>query len=357
MPKLISELAQGNAFSRSAEGGNLADTATRVFKIILDSPGESIDIMAAVGVQIGDPYSSSNPIPCVSVEGRADGESRLVRIVTAQYRTSPMVDGEGGTGMPDPMLVMPDVRPANFSTSTSLYEAAAYLWNRNGDWGPAHNPVGDLVDGVTRMEPITTIRVTQFNPFPGTVFQRYAGYVNQETMNLGSYMTCAPSTVLFRGVEAAPHVETFGIVTYRGFMNSYEFAYKANEVQAPGYGGDYGWDMALPVTGFNCKAFDPKQPGNDKDIYALPLKRDGEYGPVLEPFELQDGVEQGEKVRAMVRIAGSEKNITQQPSAQPIALNEDGTPRSPDASPKVLIWRIRTQLAINLTQTLQLRLN
>jgi hypothetical protein len=293
----------------------------------------------------------------VSVEGRADGESRLVRIVTCQYRTSAMVDGEGGTGLPDPMLVMPDIRPANFSTSTSLYESAAYLWNRNGNWEPAHNPVGDLMDGVTRMEPITTIRVTQFNPFPGTVFQRYAGYVNEETMNLGSYMTCDPSTVMFRGVEAAPHVETFGITTYRGFMNSYEFAYKANEVQAPGYGGKYGWDMALPVTGFNCKAFNPNAAGNDKDPYAMPLKRDGEYGPIIKPLALQDDVAVGDKVRAMVRVSGSEKNINQQPSAQPIALNEDGTPRSENASPKVLIWRVRTQLAINLTQTLQLRLS
>jgi hypothetical protein len=40
MPKMVSELAQGNAFARSADGGQLADTATRVFKIILASPNE-----------------------------------------------------------------------------------------------------------------------------------------------------------------------------------------------------------------------------------------------------------------------------------------------------------------------------
>ena len=361
MPKMISELAQGNQFSRSSDGGQLADTATRVFKVILNSPNESFDIMAAVGVQIGDAYSSSNPIPCVSVEGRADGESRLVRIVTAQYRSSPMVDGEGGTGLPDPMLIMPDVRPANFSTSTSLYEAAAYHWIRDGQFEPAHNPVGDLMDGVTRMEPITTIRVTQFNPFPGTVFQRYAGYINEETMQLGSYMTCAPNTVLYRGVEAAPHVETFGTTTYRGFMNSYEFAYKVNEISAPGYGGTYGWNIALPVTGFNCKAFTPNFVQSTMDNYAVPLKRertgDGEYGPIITPLALQEGVSPGDKVRALVRVAGSEKHINQQPSAQPIPLNEDGTPRSPNAVPKVLIWKVRTQLQINLTQTLQLRLS
>jgi hypothetical protein len=116
MPKMVSPLAQGNAFARSADGGQLADTATRAWKIILSSPDEPIDIAAAVGVQIGDPYSNSNPIPCVSIEGRADGESRLVRIVTAQYRTQV---GDGGSGE-DPGTQSPDVRPSNFSTSTSL---------------------------------------------------------------------------------------------------------------------------------------------------------------------------------------------------------------------------------------------
>jgi hypothetical protein len=357
MPKMVSELAQGNQFSRSAEGGQLADTATRVWKIILNSPSEYLDILAAIGVQIGDPYSETNPIPCVSVEGRADGESRLVRIVTAQYRTSGMVGEEGSDSAQDPMLIMPDLRPANFSTSTSLYEMPAYLWKRDGQtgWEPAANPVGDIMDGVTRMEPLTTIRVTQFNRLPGTIYANLCGYINTETMNLGSFLSCKPHTVMFRGVEAQPHVETFGTVVCSGFMNSYEFAYRQNYTSAPGFAGAYGWDMAMPVTGFNCKAFTPNLVGTTNDNYAMPLKRDGEYGPFVTPLALQDGVAAGDKVRAMVRISGSEKNINQQPSAQPIPLNEDGTPRSPNANPKVLIWKVQTQLDINLTQSLQLR--
>jgi len=354
MPKMVSQLAQGNAFARSADGGQLADTATRVWKIILDSPSEAIDIGAAVGVQIGDPYSDSNPIPCVSIEGRADGESRLVRIVTAQYRTQVGDDGGGQ----DPGTQSPDVRPANFSTSTTLYEMPAYIWRRNGQWEPAVNPVGDRLDGVTKFEPITTIRITQFSGVPGTINSAYCGYVNSETMSLGGYMSCAPHTVMFRGVEATPHVESFGNMVYRGFVNSYEFAYRANRSEAPGASGDYGWDLAVPVTGFNCKAFNPAQPGNDKDPYAVPLKREGEegYGPILQPLTLQDGVAAGQKARALVRVAGAGKVVSQNQSAQPIPLNEDGTPRSENANPKVLIWRVTTQTPINLTQTLQLRL-
>jgi hypothetical protein len=41
----------------------------------------------------------------------------------------------------------------------------------------------------------------------------------------------------------------------------------------------------------------------------------------------------------MVRIAEVEGGITQLPSAQPIALNDDGTPRLSTASPPVLVYR------------------
>ena len=352
MPKIVSQLAQGNAFSRSADGGQLADSATRVWKVILNSPDEAWNINEAIGVYIGDPYSDANPIPCVSIEGRADGESRLVRIITAQYRTNTGDDGGGQ----DPGTVSPDVRPANFSTSTTLYEMPAYLWKRGGSWEPAVNPVGDRLDGITKFEPITTIRITQFSATPGTVFSGYCGYVNQEPMNLGGYMSCEPHTVMFRGVEATPHVESFGNIVYRGFMNSYEFAYRANRSEAPGASGDYGWDLAVPVTGFNCFAFTPNFVGTTDDNYAVPLKRDGDYGPIVQPLALQDGVTAGDKVRALVRVAGPGKDVMQQPSAQPIPLNENGRPRSPNATQKVLVWRVSTQNEINLTQTLSLRL-
>jgi hypothetical protein len=354
MPKMVSPLAQGNSFGRSADGGQLADTATRTWKVILNEPNESWDIGASVGVQIGDPYSDSNPIPCVSVEARADGESRLVRIVTAQYRTQV---GDGGGGE-DPGSYSPDVRPANFSTSTTLYEVPAYKWKRydvgfpDSDWKPVANVIGDPVDGVSKMDPITTIRITQFSATPGTIYQQHCGCINSEPMSLGGYLSCEPHTVLFRGVEAAPHVESFGNMVYRGFMNSYEFAYRRNFV------GDvaYGWDRGEPVSGFNCKAFNPAQPGNDKDPYAQPLKYDDYV--LVEPLALPDKVNAGDKVRAMVRITNQANGkVSQDRSAQPVPLNVDGTPRISSADPPVLVWRYQVQKDINLTQTLQLRLN
>jgi len=353
MPRMVSQLAQGNSFSRSADGGTLSDSATRSWKVLLNSPDEAWNINEACDVQIGDLYSDTNPIPCISIEMRGDGESRLVRIVTAQFRASP----GGDPGGEDPKTYSPDVRPASFSTSTSLYEAPARSWKRwdvgfpDSDWRPVTNVVGDLVDGVSRLEPITTIRITQFSVVPGTVFSKYCGHINKETMSLGTFLTCDPHTVMFRGVEAAPHLETFGNTLYRGFMNSYEFAYRQNFVGNVAY----GWDRGEPLSGFNVKAFNPANAGNDKDPYAQPLKY-VEY-KLVEPLSLPDKVNAGDKVRAMVRITNLGNGvISQNQSAQPVPLNVDGTPRIATAEPPVIVWRYQVQPELDLTKTMKLRL-
>ena len=38
MPKGVTEISQGNQFSRSANEGQLADSATRTFRVLLNSP-------------------------------------------------------------------------------------------------------------------------------------------------------------------------------------------------------------------------------------------------------------------------------------------------------------------------------
>lgn len=348
MPKLVKELPQGKAFSRSAEGGTLADTATRVWKIILNAPNEGFDLSSAIGVQIGDPLDNANPIPCVSIDVKGDGESRMVRIVTAQYRSSAMVDGEGGTGLPDPMLVMPDIRPANFSTSTSLYERPAGRWREASDppgtWKAVANPNGDLIDGVSELVPVTNIRITQFEFQPGTVHSRWAGNVNSEVMYLGNYLTCSERTVMFRGVEAQPHVETFGITVYRGFMNTYEFLYRP-----------LGFDVRVPLSGFNVRAFDPANPPAQSDVWSQPLR--SFEGRVVPPLLLPEGTQPGDIVRAMVKIHDPQTGGTSQiPSAQPVPLNPFGYGRSRSATPPVLVEEYQVQPETNLTSLFNLRI-
>jgi hypothetical protein len=339
------ELAQGNEFGRSAEGGDLSDTATRVYRVLLSSPNESWDIFATTGVNIGDSYSDGNKIPCVSLDARADGDSRLVRIVTARYSSSKLIDPNGGA---DPGLLEPTVRPAQFSTSTALYEEPVF---------DQFNPAKDRYDGITRLVPITTIRINQFQPFPATSFLTYAGYLNSETINIAGWTSLLPRTVMFRGVECNPHIEKFGSTTYRGFMNSFEFAYKLGQlvvVNGTGAPRHVGWDIAQIVEGYNCIAINPAGAGFSQEAFAVPLKRDDDTNKLKNPLQLADGAEVGKKVRAHVKVVSGGQDIGQATSAMPIALNLDGTPRSFEADP--IITRLKIQPEANLTSLLGLRL-
>jgi len=391
VPKLVKELPQGKAFSRSAEGGTLADTATRTWKIVLNAPNEPFDISSEIGVNIGDRLDNANPIPCVSIDVKADGESRMVRIVTAQYRTTA---GEGDAEQ-DPGLLSPDVRPANVSTSTSLHEvpASCWKWLDSDSWEAIANPVGDPVDGVTKLEPITTIRITQFSLLPGTVSQGFAGYINEDEMrlrNISGTIRFEPHTVMFRGVESSPHVETFGTMTYRGFMNSYEFSYRSNKVfgeiqvreakndpqnnwgvrdrSSTGYVA--GWDFAAIINGYNCIAYDPDTDNADNllpsgyraDKFAMPLKTDTNTGVIKDdPYELAEGIEEWNKVRAHVRVLNPQTGASlQHPSAMPIALGTLGHAIlvGPDATQEItkpIIQVRQVQPSTNLVEALSLR--
>ena len=367
MPKLVSELAQGNTFSRSSDGGALADSATRVFKIILNTPDEAIDIFAAIGVNIGDVYSVSNPIPCVSVEGRADGESRLVRIVTAQYRSSAGVGasgggGGGGGGGSDPKATAPDLRFASFSVSTSYMEMPAWTWIEDPAsdaeaFVDATNPVGDMYDGITRYEPVVNFAFKQFEVGDPTTKLQHVGKVNSNEGTFGS-LALFPRSTLFKACNIEQHVESWGGALYRGYMVSYEFAYRKNTQSimgafAPVTDG-IGWDIAVPQSGFNVKAFTPQNPQILKNNFGQPLKIVD--GKVATPLALPDNVSDGDKVRAMVKVMEYENGgVSIAPSAQPVALNDDGTPRFDEATPKVLVYRRGQHEQFDFT-TLSLRL-
>ncbi len=341
MPKLVSELAQGKSFSRSAEGGGLADQATRTWKILLNAPDEAFIISDAVGVNIGDPLGSFNPIPCVSLDVKADGESRLVRIVTAQYRSN------AGVGNTDPGLVEPAQRPALYSMTTSLTEIAAWggapvSGGVSGSWIPAVNPVGDLVDGVTRLEPVVNINIDQYSYSDMSQLLAYCGYVNSDVFTF-SNLSVGVHCCMLQSISSQSVVEQFGDTTFRGFKVTFGFAVRAHwTITRDGFQA-IGWDMAVPQTGFTIYNTN----GNDVDARALAWEHD-DSGKVkmdtfgLYPASLASGTS-GTKVRAMVTVPASTGGWTQRPCAQPVALNDNGTPRSPTASPPVLVNRICIQ--------------
>jgi hypothetical protein len=340
MPKLISELAQGKSFSRSADGGQLADQATRTWKILLNTPNESFNIAQAVGVNIGDPLGSANPIPCVSLDVKADGESRLVRIVTAQYRSNPSV------GNTDPGLQEPTVRPAMYSMTTSLTEVAAWggapvSGGSSGQWIPAVNPVGDLVDGVTRLEPVVNINIDQYSYSDMSQLLAYCGYVNSDTFAFSS-LSVGVHCCMLQSISSNAVVEQFGDVTFRGFKVTFGFAVRAHWTLTRDGFQAIGWDIAVPQTGFNI--YNSGLSRGDVDQRSLSLEhREGKVWLVGGSFPvLAIGTEQ-QKARAMVTVPAGDGGYLQRPAAQPVALNDDGTPRSPSANPRVLINRICIQ--------------
>jgi len=345
MPKLVSELAQGKSFSRSADGGQLADQATRTWKILLNSPNESFIISDAVGVNIGDPLGSENPIPCVSLDVKADGESRMVRIVTAQYRTT------AGTGNADPGLTEPAQRPALYSMSTSLTEIAAWggapVSNGvSGAWVPAVNPVGDLVDGVTRLEPVVNINIDQYSYSDMSQLLAYCGYVNSDSFTF-SNLSVGVHCCMLQSISSTPVVEQFGGVTFRGFKVTFGFAVRAHWALTRDGFQAIGWDMAVPQTGFNIYNSGLSRSDVDKKALALEHKGGKVYLVGGTYPVLAIGLEQ-QKARAMVSVpsTGDDGGWMQRPAAQPVALNDDGTPRNADnfsIAEKVLINRVCIQ--------------
>jgi hypothetical protein len=345
MPKLVSELAQGKSFSRSADGGQLADQATRTWRILLKSPNESFIISDAVGVNIGDPLGSENPIPCVSLDVKADGESRMVRIVTAQYRSN------AGVGSTDPGLVEPAQRPALYSMTTSLTEIAAWggapvSGGVSGAWIPAVNPVGDLVDGVTRLEPVVNINIDQYSYSDMSQLLAYCGYVNSDSFTF-SNLSVGVHCCMLQSISSTPVVEQFGDFKFRGFKVTFGFAVRAHwTITRDGFQA-IGWDMAVPQTGFNI--YNSGTTRSDVDQKALALQhRNGKVSVIgaNNAVVLADGLV-NTRTRAMVTVPATEDGgYVQRPSAQPVALNDDGTPRNADnfsTAQKVLINRICIQ--------------
>jgi hypothetical protein len=118
---------------------------------------------------------------------------------------------------------------------------------------------------------------------------------------------------------------------------------------------DIGWDVAIPVTGFNVRSFNPNAAAAFIDRFGQPLRH--ENGKIKTPLALPEGIDPNEKVRAMVRVFEYENGgASQVPSAQPVPLTSDGYPLAESANPKVLVWRYRIYREHDFS-TLGLRLN
>jgi len=356
--KAVSEISSGAQFSRSSNEGQLADTATRVFRILMEGVGEPVDAQGICGISVGDEHPVSLGTHCTSFDIRYDGESRMSYLATFQYQSTPSSSSSGGGG--DPKSQPPNVRPADISISSSLIEVPVYTWQpvspivgaNVGDSVVPRNAAGDRFDSIAKYEPMVTISVRHFESNDPTTNANLVGVVNESQYTVGS-LSCLPHTIMLRGITCEPVAEFWNDRLYRGWVATYEFAYRRNHIKGlwnglanPVADADIGWDIAVPETGFNVLAFVPAGANAEQDIFGQPLKHDA--GKIVDdPVEqLPDGIAVGDRVRAMVKVYEYEDGGSSQiPSAQPIPLNEDGTPRKSfgngAADPPVIIKRYR----------------
>lgn len=395
MPKAVAEISTGNQFSRSSDQGALADSATRTFRVLLNSPDEVFDIQSTCGVFIGDAHPTNVNIACNSFDAKYEGDTRMVLLATFNYGSEASAQtssGGGGGQAGGPKTISPEYRPASWSISTEIAEVPLRGWRRRtgvsewaGDVFLGQNisqflvptlPRGQRVEGLTRFMPMTTIKFTQFvlggfgDP---TAHCRHVGKINSEQIRVSS-LDILPHELMLRSINATPTVEPWGGLVRRGWNVEYSFLFKPEVVNINycerGSSGacteqvatNIGWDAAIIVEGRNVVAYDPADPAEDltwRDPYALPLQK-GSDGTIIDPdnLALTGGVAPGEIVPAHVRVAGfSDRNETQAVANDPVALNADGTPRKLSDAVDPLVWAYQIYEDINMTTTLGLRLD
>jgi len=342
---------------------------TRSFKILTDQPSDidSIDVQATVGVFVGDLFPGIPTLVCDTMDLKPDGDSRVAWVLTATYTSSDIslelgtAANNTGDDTPDPRSLTPEARPANWTTSTTTIEVPSWWWmpvDDQGNVGPAQmatNPAKDMYDGITILQPIVNISVEQYVSGDQLVFSSVVGKVNSNQGRLGS-LNLFPRSVLFRSIACKPHTERVGKKTWRGWLATFEFSYKPNF-------NNYlncmiGWDVAVPITGFNC--INDGLGRADVETGSLQLELVDESLGVIKNWPnpaLCPGLV-GEKVRANVLVSGNipGTKAAQRPSAQPIPLNLDGTPRNQKlaANKRVLVQRAQVYDSFDMS-TLGLR--
>lgn len=356
MPKMVSEVPAGREYQFTGKQGELAVSTNRIFRIIRLSPDEFIDLPVACNIRVGDahPNPQLSLLRCTNYQAQVEGEGRMVILATFTYELQNPYGGEdggqGSSGGGGRLELNPEIRWAEWSVSSSLMEVPAYTWQNvtalDGSFGsavPAANPAGDRYDGVTRTEPIVTISIQQFEKQDPTKYLQHLGKTNQGGAKIGS-LVCQRRSLMFRDLQFRSTSEQYGALLYRGYDVTYQFVYRRNHVKGISIGGvqqevNMGWDIAVPQTGFNVRAFTPPGDNAIDDPFGQPLKHAGgkigfDGGQPLLPL----GVSDGDKVKAMVKVFEYEDGgVSQAPSAQPVAMNDNGRPRKLTATPPVLV--------------------
>lgn len=355
--KVVKEITAGFSASLSMDassgGGGAGLRIQRVWKIIFENASDmtTADVPAIIGVSIGSRHPSASIAVCDNISVQPDGDSRHSFIATATYTSQPLslTQGSMSDQNPDPRTQSPEARKANWSTSTTTIESPSWIWKPagQGNWVPATNPAGDLYESLTTLQPVVDIQVEQLQLRDPNEWSINVGQVNSNAFKIGA-LNCGIRQVMLRGVTATPHVEIVGKQYFRGWKATYSFLFK------PGYNnylGQYiGWDVAIPVEGFNIINVAGAQANPNVERGALALKLSDGIG-TIDGWEQQSVIEPtlvNKKSRANVLIAAPNAKAMQRPSAQPVALNLDGTPRNTALKPLVQVAQIYRDFNMSL---------
>ena len=380
------EIATGTAGKSMSDGSGSALQYTRAWKLVKTSRNEAYDATATVGVDVGSALPGVPGVFCTNLTDSPDGDSLMVRRITASY-SSPKNSGR----RPNQNLgVAPWLRSAvtTMDATGESIPAQQYILDPLAADGTeaskrslAVQPTGELIDGLTRPDPTIRFQISQFETSDPTTKCQYLHGLNKLAVVIGG-VVFPPRSLILNGISARPQTETFAGVETTGWTVTYSVAFRRNTQRVlinidPATGVaiddtlddvDIGWDIAVPLRGLNCVNLIPID--YPIEPYALSLLsneegvvlggKDGvdpanEVGPIRvfvrnstdtndteksvyfagTEFQTIDGKgvvidalsSRGQICRAMVTNPTTSGGMTQKPTASPIPLNPDGSPR------------------------------
>ncbi len=359
------EMPQGTGGKSGGTSGSNAVTYTRKWKLIKASPGEAYNAPAAIGVDIGSVFPADATATCVSLDDQPEGDSRMVRIITARYE-SPQNNNRRDNNNDNNQA--PDVRPPRLSIDSSFEMAPTNQWIKDPTTDDqeevtAFNPNGEIISGLMKPVRAITFTYTQFNANDPSVLANHVGKVNSAPFTIAG-VSYPRRTLLLRSVSSKPTVMDWGGAKYSGWTTTVQIAYRENfqwvidESDPEPWSNtktEIGWDMAIPLKGMNVLNDDSPYPKNPSGYNLLNTELEGVVVDALGPIPYEVGplgailgafwagttfpqkgsyanADESKSVKKQIGKAQVIRQTSagtweQTDSNEPIPLNPDGTPR------------------------------
>jgi hypothetical protein len=294
-------------------------TATRVFNATLDGPTATQTILDAIGIAHGSVHPEYEYLLCTN--GDLNETDRFHAEVTYTYEV-PQVGTEDYEPSP---LARPDV----WSFSTGGAQVPCLYYYAGNQIAPLVNSAGDFFEGVTYPE--SEVRAT----ISGNRATFDYGLASQVTncLNNATYLGGAPYTWLCTGISGQQQVEVVNGVQVKYWSFQTELVYRASTHL-----------LFLPDVGFNYLAVSEE---NDDPVVAGEGAASGDPAVSVPNTTPQAGVSLitgrtarqagGVRKRAWVIDPESKEKV---PSANPVALNTNGSMKAAGASPNLLVRRV-----------------